>query len=159
MANKTLRWTRVALGVSLALNLAVAGVVVGALARGGRPDAHVPSAQFNPIFHALSAADRRALGRELRDQGVGPRVLREDMRRLNADIAAAIVSDPFEPATLAQALLALETQSGQRRATAQTALIARIGAMPLEARKTLAKRMLSPRRPNDKARPEKRDRD
>lgn len=61
-------WLRVAFFVSLALNLAVAGIVAGALLRGGppRPPSGPPRDAVLPYTRAFSEEQRHELGRALR---------------------------------------------------------------------------------------------
>ncbi|EAQ26265.1 periplasmic heavy metal sensor [Roseovarius sp. 217] len=64
-------WVRALLVASLALNLAVAGLAAGwALRHGGDHAGHHPSRldmAGGPLTRALSDADRRAIGRAMRD--------------------------------------------------------------------------------------------
>jgi Heavy-metal resistance len=52
------RWMRVALVLSLAVNLLVAGMAVGVALRGGPPETAVRDLGFGPFAAALSPADR-----------------------------------------------------------------------------------------------------
>ncbi|ARE84565.1 heavy-metal resistance [Roseovarius mucosus] len=68
---RTKPWVRALLVASLALNLAVAGLAAGwALRHGGDHAGHHPSRldmAGGPLTRALSDADRRAIGRAMRD--------------------------------------------------------------------------------------------
>jgi uncharacterized membrane protein len=68
---RTKPWVRALLVASLALNLAVAGLAAGwALRNGGDHAGHHPSRldmAGGPLTRALSDADRRAIGRAMRD--------------------------------------------------------------------------------------------
>ena len=68
---RTKPWVRALLVASLALNLAVAGLAAGwALRHGGDHASHHPSRldmAGGPLTRALSDADRRAIGRAMRD--------------------------------------------------------------------------------------------
>ena len=94
------RWMRIALVVSLALNLLIAGAAIGMVLRGGPPPVAVRDLGFGPFAAALSPEDRAALRRDwlarTAAQGDGRRGMREDMRALLATLRA----EPFDPEAL-----------------------------------------------------------
>lgn len=104
-------WMRLALGVSLALNLLVLGVVIGALLRPGAERHGGAGARSMGVmlFRALPAEDRRALRAEMRGMAQRARPA-EDAAGMGA-LDAALRAQPFDPA----ALDALVAQSNQRR--------------------------------------------
>lgn len=136
------RSLRILLIVSLALNLMVAGVIVGGIAKGRAPG---PFGGFDmtlgPFARALDDDHRR----ELRDHLRGQEGLRPPSRRDRAeamrDFMAALRADPFDPAAV-DAIFA-----GQRdRATAgmragQDALLAQLQAMTAAERAAFADRL------------------
>ena len=93
------RWVRIALATSLAINLGIAGIVVGAMLRDGGPMHNANSARelgFGPFTEALSKVDRAELRRaflakvpEMRDDR---RATREDTGALLAKLRAT----PFD---------------------------------------------------------------
>jgi uncharacterized membrane protein len=128
---------RIVLVVSLALNLAVVGMIGGALVS-GRFGAHSsPRIDFGvgPVARAFSDDEKRAIARELR----ADRSLRGDDFR--GQMAAALRADPYDPA-VTQALI--EDQSArlsQVQARARMAVLDRIAAMSPDRRRAFADRL------------------
>ena len=131
------RLWRAVLVVSLALNLAVVGVVVGSLLSGKMRDG--PPRSFDlglgPVSRALEPQERRSIGRSLRQDGS----LREfDLRGRVDDMVTALKAEPFD----ADALRALmdEQAAGMAgiQAKAQAATIEQIIAMTPERRRAFA---------------------
>jgi uncharacterized membrane protein len=154
------RWTRIALIVSLGLNLAVAGVVVGAAFR-HMPGGHmVRDVGFGPFTEALSPDDQDALRRrfiaQTRDIAGNRRAAREDA----AALLAAIRAEPFDPASVLTALDQIQLRTRERQATGRALLGAYIAEMPAEARHAFADRLetILTRRP-DRRGDDKRDGD
>ena len=131
------RFLRVALFLSLALNLAFVGLVAGQVWKaqdGRRPDA-VADLGLGPVARALSPAERADLGRDLRRGGGDAR---RD-RRANAEaLLAAIRAEPFDP----EAVIALLSEQRDRRlaeqARAQRVFAERLAAMSPERRAEFA---------------------
>jgi uncharacterized membrane protein len=135
------RLWRVVLVLSLALNLAVIGVVVGSAASGRWGDG--PPRSFDlglgPIARALEPQERRAIGRKLRED----RSLRDfDLRDRVNRVVAALQADPFEPDVL-RALLAEQSERITAvQATAQEVVVEQITAMTPERRRAFADQVL-----------------
>lgn len=134
------RWMRVLLVVSLALNLLVAGLLLGdALAGGHGP--RPAGLALGPIARALDEDDRRAILLSLRGhpnlrplgQGERDRGLRE--------IAGAVRAEPFDPDRLRAALSAQSDRVIQAQDAVRDALLARLAAMPPEERTAFAGRL------------------
>jgi uncharacterized membrane protein len=138
------RGLRILLVVSLALNLLVAGLVIGRLLD-GRPDGGRPMAvdlPLGPFARALSPEDRRMIGRDL----LGDPALR-DMRRSvrEADLAALAAVLRAEPFDSAAAAAVISGQSQKMRALEQAveeALLARFAVMTPAERGALADRLM-----------------
>lgn len=98
-----LKWL---LAASLAVNLAVAGFVIGDAARGGLhgPGGMARDMHFGPFSDALGAEDKRALARALFARAPDMREMRRYMRQDLDLIIAALSQDPFDPAALDRAL-------------------------------------------------------
>ena len=134
---KPRRLWKVVLVCSLALNLAIAGVVVGSALSGRIGDG--PPRSFDlgvgPLARALEQDERREIGRALR-QG---RVLRGLDPRARADeLVTLLLADPFDPEAL-QDLFARQSADLQRvQSRAQEALIATIVAMTPDRRAAFA---------------------
>lgn len=97
------RLWRIVLVVSLALNLAVAGLVVGAATSGRWKDGPPPNFEvgLGPIGRALAPDERRDIRRSL----IRDRVLRDlNLRGGINDIVDALAAEPFDEARLRQLL-------------------------------------------------------
>ena len=135
------RLWRIVLVLSLALNLAVIGVVVGSAASGRWGDG--PPRSFDlglgPIARALEPQERRAIGRKLRED----RSLRDfDLRDRVNRVVAALQADPFEPDVL-RALLAEQSERITAvQATAQEVVVEQITAMTPERRRAFGDQVL-----------------
>jgi uncharacterized membrane protein len=141
----TARWVKVTLAVSLALNLLVAGAVVGAAFRhdrDARGDRDVPR-EFvrSPFLGALDADDRRAVGRELMHAEGSMRENRAELRERFERLLAAIRTEPFDRAAI-EAILDEQRAAGARRLElAETEVLDRLAAMTPEARAAYAERL------------------
>lgn len=136
------RGLKIALAVSLALNLAVVGVVTGAALRGGpMRDQMVRDIGFGPFAEALTEGDRKALRRSFFDRSPGLRDLRATMQADMAGVLAALRAQPFDAAALRAALAAqAERLTGQMR-LGQDLLAERIDAMTEAERLAFADRL------------------
>lgn len=137
------RWMRILLVVSLALNLLVAGLLVGAALGEGGPGRGPRPAELalGPLARALDEGDRRAILQDLHGhpglQGLG-----RDRRNAGLrEIAAALRADPFEPDRAKAALAAQAEEIAHAQSAVQDALIARLAAMSPEARRAFADRL------------------
>ena len=125
---------RTVLGVSLALNLLVVGVVAGALwTRGGwspAPQA-VPGQMLGPVpfLAALDQADRAAMRTGWRARGPDLRRLRSERREELQALADALRSDPFDPAALEAVLEDQSRRLAERQALARGLLMERVAEM------------------------------
>jgi uncharacterized membrane protein len=135
------RWMRWFLVASLALNLLVAGVVLGDLVGGGPPGRGRPvELTLGPLARALGEEDRRAVLRELRGREGGTPSPRE-RRAAFADLVAAIRAEPFDADRAAAALAAQAERMAAVEREVQAALMARLAAMSPEARAAFADRL------------------
>jgi uncharacterized membrane protein len=139
-------WVKVALVASLALNLLVAGLVVGAMARHDRDDrgmrGDVPR-EFarSPFLGALDADDRRAVGRELMREEGSLRENRAELRARFERLLVAIRAEPFDRAAI-EAILDEQRAAGARRLElAEEAVLDRLSGMTPEARAAYADRL------------------
>ena len=146
---------KIALALSLAVNLAVAGVVIGAALKfqrdGGRMA--VPrDLAFGPYSEALTRDQRRTLLDGMRQNGNGLKGIRTE---LQADLAAVLTSLRAQPFDASQFRLALEEQNArlaERVADGREGLIAVVSAMSDAERQDFAKnieRRLGERRHRD----------
>lgn len=133
-------WVRVLLGVSLALNLLVLGLVGGAMYRFGGPDGMRPPSRTAgaALFRELPQADRRALWAKSN----GTRTDQRARQKADASaLASAVRATPFDVTAL-QALL--EQQAARRagfKASVQQAWLARVDGMTAKDRQAYADRL------------------
>jgi uncharacterized membrane protein len=140
MAGRRIAWMKWSLVASLAVNLAVAGVVLGAFLK-GPPPAPWPGIALWHYARELPSPYRDELGRELRarrGEWVGPR---EALRGQRAALAAALTADPYVPEAVAEvlnreALLTKELLDG-----GVTLLLDQIGRMSPEERLAYAEKL------------------
>lgn len=131
------RLWRIVLVCSLALNLAVAGIVVGSLAAGRFGDG--PPRSFDlgigPVARALSPQERRDVVRSLRQD----RMLRDvDLRARVRAMVDVLKAEPFAPDALRGLLDEQNTQMSNVQSKAQDALLAAIADMTPARRQEFA---------------------
>lgn len=141
-AGKPGRGVRVALGISVALNLLIVGLVAGAVLRDGGPrERMVRDLDFGPFTEALSRADREALRREYIARSPGMRDMRQQMRQDFRAFLAALRAEPFDPAALRGVLANQQARMAERVTLGQDLMLERLTAMPPEARLKFADRL------------------
>lgn len=135
------RWLRGTLFVSLAVNLLVAGLVAGAVWRGGgRPMAmHDPG--FGPFEAALDQTDRAALRRAFLARSGELGSPRREMRARMEAFLAALRAEPFDRAALAQAMEAAAAHTEARLHLGQTLMVDHLAALPADGRAAFADRL------------------
>jgi uncharacterized membrane protein len=134
------RWTRVLLAVSLALNLLVAGLAVGAMVRGG-PAPGGRDFGLGPLSEALSREDRKALREAFLDLHPDVRAGRRAMRADFDTLLAALRADPFDPAALDAALETIARRNTELLETGRGLVAARLKTMDASARAEFADRL------------------
>lgn len=135
------RGIRIALAVSVALNLAVAGLAAGAWLKDGPPRGMPRDLSFGPFSEALSDEDRRALRKALFDRAPAFRETRAAARAEFAALVAALRADPFDASAVQTALTAIEARNAQRLALGRSLIEARILEMSAEERLAFAERL------------------
>lgn len=136
------RGIRIALAISVALNLAVAGLAVGAWLKEGPPrDRMARDLSFGPFSEALSQEDRRALRKAFLDRAPGFREARAAAREEFAALLAALRTSPFDPAALEAALEAVETRMASRLDLGRDLIAARLMQMSDAERSAFADRL------------------
>lgn len=136
----TATWVKLLLALSLALNLAVAGLAAGAWMKGtarGMPR----DLSFGPFSEALSRDDRRALRSALIERAPDFRASREVARAEFATLVAALRAQPFDPDALRAALAAIEQRNSDRLEMGRSLIEARLIEMSDEDRRAFADRL------------------
>ncbi|KMK68101.1 periplasmic heavy metal sensor [Puniceibacterium sp. IMCC21224] len=137
------RWVRIALVVSLALNLAVVAALAGLALRGGPKMGNAASEREGgaPYARALEPEDRRVFGRMMRDafRKSGPErgAIAADYR----SAVAALRAEPFDPVALEVVLIRQNTRAVERQQLGQGVLLAYITALTPEQRAAYADRL------------------
>lgn len=136
-------WMRILLAVSLTLNLAVLGMVGGAVLRShdGRHPLPVRDLGFGAFDGALSPEDRQELRRAFVDEGPDFRGARRAMRQDFSEILAALRADPFDPGALQAVLDRQNARGAEFFAFGQKLIFDRIAGMEPEARRAFADRL------------------
>ncbi|MCX7286659.1 MAG: periplasmic heavy metal sensor [Rhodobacterales bacterium] len=135
------KWIRTALAVSVALNLAVAGLAVGAFLKGGPGRGMPHDLSFGPFSDALDGDDRRALRMALMDRMPSFRESRAEARAEFATLLDALRASPFDGAALQSALAAIETRNADRLELGRSLIEARILQMTEDERLAFAERL------------------
>lgn len=137
-------WMRVALVISLAINLAVLGMVAGAFLKAGGPTGHrfaVRDLGFGPFSEALSDEDRQALRKAFSDRAPDFRERRLRIREDVAAILAALREEPFDPTVLTAALERGAARAAERQDVGQALILERVGQMSSAERQSFADRL------------------
>jgi uncharacterized membrane protein len=137
----TSRGVKIALAVSVALNLAVAGLAAGAWLRDGPRGGMPRDMSFGPFSEALDDADRKSIRRSLLSR-VGE--FREQRQAAKAEFEALLVAlraEPFDASAMQAALAAIEARNSERLELGRTLIETRLIEMSPEARKAFADRL------------------
>lgn len=135
---RTGRGLRIALAVSLALNLLFVGIVAGAILKGGMPH-RIESARdlgFGPFSMALTPADRAALRQNFLSRG-------KDMREMRGDAEALLIvlrAEPFDAAALRAQMARAVGRINERVALGQELLADHLAQMSPDERRAFADR-------------------
>jgi len=136
------RGLKIALAVSVALNLAVAGMVAGAWIKGGGPGRGMPhDLSFGPFDEAFSADDRMAMRRALMDHASDFRASTKAAKAEFETLLAALRASPFDPAALQSALAAVEARTAGRLELGRELIENRIAQMSDTDRLAFAERL------------------
>lgn len=138
------RGVRIALAVSVALNLLVIGLVAGAMLRDGGPRGRMAGdPAFGPFTEALAPEDRAALRQEFVQRIPEMRDMRRQMRTDFAALLEALRAEPFDAGAVRGLIEAQSARMAGRLQVGQELLVARIEAMTPEARAAFADRLES----------------
>lgn len=135
------RGVKFALAISVALNLAVAGLAVGAWLGGGGHRGMPREMSFGPFSEALDDSDRRAIRRALLERMGEFRASRAEARAEFEALLATLRADPFDPAALKAALVAIESRNAERLELGRTLIETRLIEMSTTDRQRFADRL------------------
>lgn len=106
------RGLKIALAVSVALNLAVAGMIAGAFIKNGGPGRGMPhDLSFGPFSEAFSPDDRKALRQGLMDRAPEFRANSTAAKAEFDTLLATLRASPFDPVAMQSALAAVEART------------------------------------------------
>jgi uncharacterized membrane protein len=137
----TSRGVKIALAVSVALNLAIVGLVFGAWLGDGPRQGLPRDLSFGPFSEAFTDADRRALRKALSDRAGEFRASREASRAELEALLVALRADPFDPDALRRAMIAVETRNADRLQMGRSLIETRLVEMSTEDRQAFADRL------------------
>jgi uncharacterized membrane protein len=138
------RGLKIAFAVSVAMNLAVAGLVGGMALHGGpgqRGEGFVRDMGFGPFDGALSPEDRESLRKTIQGRSGDIGTARNHMQADALAILSAMKATPFDPATLSAALEAQAAHLGERLKFGSAIMRDYLLALPEDARRAFADRL------------------
>ncbi|WP_157968875.1 periplasmic heavy metal sensor [Tropicimonas sp. IMCC34011] len=135
-------WLRALLILSLALNLLVGGIVIGAALKDRHRPARVEGELgLGPYLSAFGQRDREALRGAAAEGRAAFRADRREMRTTFAETIEALRADPFDPARL-ESLLARQGEIVDRgRKRGHAIMIERLSTMDAAERAAFADRL------------------
>ncbi|GGE59766.1 periplasmic heavy metal sensor [Actibacterium pelagium] len=137
-------WLRIALLISLILNLLFVGLVLGAAAGKRRVDANIglPDervlSQLGPYGRALPAEHRKALAEELRPKPGDARKTRKELRDGFQQYLTLLRAETFDVQAVSDLLTAQQKLVSGRATAGREALLQRLAGMSAEDRKAYA---------------------
>jgi uncharacterized membrane protein len=137
----TSRGVKIALALSVALNLAVAGLAAGAWLRDGPHGGMPRDLSFGPFSAALDDADRKSIRRSLLERVGEFREQRKAARAEFETLLLALRAVPFDPAAMQAALAAIETRNSERLKLGRNLIETRLIEMEPEDRLRFADRL------------------
>lgn len=140
-APKTGKGLRIALALSVALNLAFFGMAAGAFLRGGPPDRMARDLDFGPFAEAFSREDRKELRRDFFQRAGDLRAMRAAMREDMAGLITVLRTEPLDRAELDRLLARQGARLAERLDLGQSLVVGRIAAMTPDQRATFADRL------------------
>ena len=141
LSPKSGRGLKIAFAISLALNLAVAGLAVGAWMRGGPGHGMPRDLGFGPFTEALSPEDHHALKEAIRADLPAFKAEREAAKAEFDTLLTALRAEPFDLAAVNTAMSAIVARNAGRLAKGQELLSDRIAAMDPADRLAFADRL------------------
>lgn len=135
------RRLKIALALSLALNLCVAGVVAGAWLRDGPPHGGGKDYGLGPLSEALTRDDRKAMREIFVERHPD---IREDRREAKAEfgvVVAALRAVPFDPVALDAALAGVAARNQSLLDTGRELVAERLKSLSPAERLAFADRL------------------
>lgn len=142
-ASKSGRGLRIALAISLGVNLAVVGVFAGAMLRDGHGmrGGMVRDLGFGPFTEALSREDRRAMRESLFERAPEIREARRLQRADLEGLVALLRAEPFDAVAFGTLMADQQGRMARQLRLGQEVLQERVAQMSPEARRGFADRL------------------
>ena len=140
------RWMTLLLVLSLAVNLLIAGMVIGSVAtrdrdrHGGRSDLAGDLGR-TPFVAALDRDDRRALARALMREAGPLRESRYELKSRVESLLSAIRAEPFDRAAVERLIADQRHAAGRRQELGERLLLDYLEGLSTEARRAYADRL------------------
>ena len=135
------RGLRIALAVSVALNLAFVGMAAGVMIRGGPHDRMVRDLDFGPFGEAFSREDREAMRQGFFARAGDFRDMRDEMRGDMGALLAVLRAEPLDQTALQDLLSRQSRRLADRLELGQSLVAERIAAMSAAERAAFADRL------------------
>ena len=144
-------WLRIALVVSLGLNILLIGVVGGAYLRDWhrqamRPDRALQMIGLRPYWRAMDPESRARLAKAVREMHGTLRRQGGVNKGFARDFRAALLAEPFDREALQEVLARHADMLARRMSMGQKVLVDRIAEMTPEQRRAFARRLFAARR-------------
>lgn len=142
-AGGTRRSVKVALIVSVGLNLLVAGIVAGGLLGGEHPEGRpMPiDEQLGPLGAAFTREDRAAMRRDAARTGTDFGALKMDFRADMDALIATLKADPWDPDAVRRQLAQMRANGEQRAVLGEQVMLQRLSTMTGQERRQYAERL------------------
>ncbi len=138
-------WLKVVLFASLALNVAVAGIVIGAAVKFGPPGGPRPPRQeliVGPYTHALSKEDKVRIGKQLRREYTDGQLPTRAQRAAEFELVLRTLrAVPYDAAALKEIMMQQLRSGAYRQELGQRLLLERLSGMSDAERAAYADRL------------------
>lgn len=147
-AKPRVRWVRVLLFTSLALNLLIVGMIGGAFWRNGGPPG-VSSASsvplrdlgYGPYGHALSRQDRQKIGHAMAQRSRALKANREEVHAQIVTLLAALRMTPYDHGAVRTIVTEQQARLLDRQVIGRDLLLDHINSMDDDVRVSYARRL------------------
>ena len=136
------RWAKIALGVSLSLNLLVAGLAIGTFSnvkKNGGPMR--PGEAAGAYTYALSPQDRRSIGKAISERNRSGDKTRDQIVAEYQNMIDVLTADEFDREAARQILDRQFNFANERRLDSESLLLDHLDTLSLEERKAFAERL------------------
>ena len=134
----TSRWTKIALLISLTINLLFIGVVLGRISTGAPLSRPFP-AHLGWVLRIVDPETRQSLEPQLREHARNLRPMRRQLMESQQAVNELLLQDPLDHDVLASSMDELRKFSSESQREMHMSLIAIMGQLDLEQRKQAMK--------------------